>query len=578
MPSVKRYLSFLLLLSFLVTLVGFSAFGAFSIHTYEQQLRYSGEAVVRTYTAQFLSVLDELESFNQDIYSNDYDFQILSLGHPFADQRLQAQYNLTRIMSNRVPASGLILVCDRTGTLSFYEVGTSMQGVRNFSDNAALIDRLEEEICSLPEESLRQWRLFQSGERTVFYNAYRLQGLYLCSMIDLDAFNAAYDGLEDIDLQYAFFTTDGFITNKTFADDTGYTVDQMTRTPRVWDVFTSRYLYYATYWPDRQLGVACFLPAQDIWAYSRNAACLLGLAVLLLGLFFLGVYWGVTKLLIFPLTQISLVSHRLRDDSSAAAYTPDSNLQELRTIQESLLELANQKITLQQDVQSTQQQWEHAMLQYYQLQTRSHFFLNCLKSIFHMSENNEQKKLQLMILSFSNHLRYIFHDNLSLVPLQAEIDEVTDYYHIIQLDREAPFFLTQEVDPSLLDCMVPPLIIQTFMENANKYHGRAHSVLRFCIQIDAITLEETPFVRIRLSDNGVGFPQEMLEKLNNMDSTPEYEQYHVGISNLKRRMELIYKGNYRMAFFNGPEGGAHILLCLPLRKEISQPHEAADRG
>ena len=171
----------------------------------------------------------------------------------------------------------------------------------------------------------------------------------------------------------------------------------------------------------------------------------------------------------------------------------------------------------------------------------------------------------MMILAFSNHLRYVFHDNLLLVTLKSELDETQDYYQIMQMDRANPFLLNLEVDQNLLDCQVPPLVVQTFLENSFKYNPVHNRILRFLVQIDQIEMENKPYIRLRLSDNGIGYSKEVLRKLSDADE--QFEQHHVGISNLRRRMKLIYHDDYQVAFFNVLGGGACSLIYLPIRKE-----------
>jgi len=67
------------------------------------------------------------------------------------------------------------------------------------------------------------------------------------------------------------------------------------------------------------------------------------------------------------------------------------------------------------------------------------------------------------------------------------------------------------------------------------------------------------------ADNGVGYSKEVLKKLSDADE--QFEQHHVGISNLRRRMKLIYHDDYQVAFFNVLGGGACSLIYLPIRKE-----------
>ena len=59
----------------------------------------------------------------------------------------------------------------------------------------------------------------------------------------------------------------------------------------------------------------------------------------------------------------------------------------------------------------------------------------------------------------------------------------------------------------------------------------------------------------------------MLDKLN-CEESDLYEDYHVGITNLKKRIELIYGTNYYITFYNEPAGGACTLIYLPLEDTI----------
>ena len=270
--------------------------------------------------------------------------------------------------------------------------------------------------------------------------------------------------------------------------------------------------------------------------------------------------------MIYPLNQITNASSKLAgSDAEETGLQDQDDLIEFSTIRVALNRLVAQKVNLEQENISKTRDKEHALLQYYQLQTRSHFFLNCLKSLYNMSEQGEMEKMKVMILAFSNHLRYIFHDNLLLVTIRSELAEAQDYYQIIQMDRANPFLLNLEVDESLLDYKVPPLVVQTFLENSYKYNSGNKKFLRFHVQIDQIEMEKKPYIRLRLSDNGIGYGKDVLKKLSETDE--QFEQYHIGISNLRRRMTLIYQDDYQMAFFNGVGGGAHSLIYLPMRKD-----------
>lgn len=186
-----------------------------------------------------------------------------------------------------------------------------------------------------------------------------------------------------------------------------------------------------------------------------------------------------------------------------------------------------------------------------------------------MLENKEYKKMQNMIIAFSNHLRYIFHDNLKFVTLRSELAEVNDYYNIIMLDRGTPIILNTKVDDSLLKYSVPSLIIQTFLENTSKYNKQSDNLLIFDVNITPAELDGIPVMQIKISDNGIGYSQEILNQLNGTENDL-FAKEHVGISNLKHRIALIYKSNFQFAFYNKPNGGACALIYLPLLEQLEE--------
>ena len=164
---------------------------------------------------------------------------------------------------------------------------------------------------------------------------------------------------------------------------------------------------------------------------------------------------------------------------------------------------------------------------------------------------------------FSNHLRYIYHDSLKFVTIQQELDEVRDYFSIIELERSDHVLLEEKVDESLLSFQVPPLIIQTFVENFNKHNAQSDHILRFAVKIDKVELEDREYVRIRMTDNGIGYSEDTLKKLQTQDEM--FGQYHVGVQNLCRRMDILYHKQYQTMFANNRNGGAMTVFYLPVR-------------
>ena len=79
-------------------------------------------------------------------------------------------------------------------------------------------------------------------------------------------------------------------------------------------------------------------------------------------------------------------------------------------------------------------------------------------------------------------------------------------------------------------------------------------------------------VNITVRDNGPGFPQEVLSKLNRMNAESETDT-HVGIRNVLQRFAVLYGDRFQIGFFNGGPHevycGARIELFFPLNEEPS---------
>lgn len=565
MRSAKRSMIRYFLTLLLITLFCLVSYGLYSIWMYEQQLIFSNQAALDVYSNNLIYVLEDLTSFNQNVYSSDTDFMLLSAkADTLPDkQKIVPEYNLRKLIQNRVPRSGAIFIFNESRSEFFYSLGSDFLGGTLTRPIMDFMNQIRQQWLDADQGDMMRWQAYSDDNSVLLMNAYRLKDLYVCSILDLNAFISTHTkGIDSI--EYSFFTSDRILTNMDYANQEGITLDTIQRADaNLVKNFYIGNIIQSDYYPIFGIGLSGIMSLQGIWSYSRISVILFIITFIIICTLFFVIYAFLNRILIFPLNQITRASQQLAG-SGELIQQDHEDLQEFSTIRVALNQLVEQKVQLELENTNKTQEKEHALLQYYQLQTRSHFFLNCLKSLYNMSEKGEVEKMKLMILAFSNHLRFIFHDNLLLVTLKSELDEAQDYYRIIQMDRARPLLLNLEVDQSLMDCRVPPLVVQTFLENSYKYNTDNRKFLRFNVQIDQIEREGKPYVRLRLLDNGVGYSNEVLKKLSEPDE--QFEQYHIGISNLKKRMSLIYQNNFEIAFFNAPGGGACSLIYLPLER------------
>ena len=84
------------------------------------------------------------------------------------------------------------------------------------------------------------------------------------------------------------------------------------------------------------------------------------------------------------------------------------------------------------------------------------------------------------------------------------------------------------------------------------------------------------FADLTVTDNGGGFPEDVIAEINEPDS-PLYAQNHVGINNVKKRLQLIYGDRALYAFFNrdmGERMGSVSEILIPI--DLAMLHAAED--
>jgi len=179
-------------------------------------------------------------------------------------------------------------------------------------------------------------------------------------------------------------------------------------------------------------------------------------------------------------------------------------------------------------------------------QINPHFLFNALNNIYSLMRSNSQNAQQ-MILKLSEMLRYVIYDsNEKKVPLVKEIDYILNFISFQKLKYEHEVNLTadfQDVDGSLY---VEPMLFIPFIENSFK-HSRIEDDANSWISL-----------KIQTENNKVRF------QLKNSIPKTEYSKDKtggIGIKNVKKRLELLYAGNYVL---NIDEGESEFTVFLEI--------------
>ncbi|MEH7484418.1 histidine kinase, partial [Neobacillus drentensis] len=202
-------------------------------------------------------------------------------------------------------------------------------------------------------------------------------------------------------------------------------------------------------------------------------------------------------------------------------------------------------------------------MDFMKLQIKPHFYLNCLTTIYSMAQMKMYNEIIEMSSSTAKYFRYLFQTNQDFVKLEKELEHINDYLAIQKLVHGPAFLFERFIEPDIDQAKIPPLVIQTFIENTVKYSVSLDDEMSIFISIYHVNMNNNKFIKITIKDTGPGFPPDILDKLQNNIPLTNRKGNHIGINNVVQRLRLLYGGEFLINFSNDPDGGARIMLMIP---------------
>ncbi|HWY54064.1 MAG TPA: histidine kinase [Terriglobales bacterium] len=194
---------------------------------------------------------------------------------------------------------------------------------------------------------------------------------------------------------------------------------------------------------------------------------------------------------------------------------------------------------------------QQAQLRGLRAQLNPHFFFNCLNSVREMIEE-DPRRAQLMVTQLSQLLRYSLQsDEVELVSLAEEILAVEDYLALETTRFEERLRVSWKIAPEARSGRLPPMILQTLVENAVK-HGIARrsegGEIGIVAQVEGEELQ--------------------VEVINSGNLSEERSAAGLGLRNATERLNLLYGARARLVLEGTSDGRVRALVTVPLRAEV----------
>jgi len=179
---------------------------------------------------------------------------------------------------------------------------------------------------------------------------------------------------------------------------------------------------------------------------------------------------------------------------------------------------------LKKATQQLRIQKQEAELNYLKSQTNPHFLFNTLNNIYSLTREKSDLAPE-SVMRLSKILRYMLYDaSGEYISIEQELKVIDDYIALEQLRYDDTLRVNYNYNIEDMKQSLPPLLLMPLVENAFK-HGVSET-------------RSNPFVDIHLSVQNRQL--EFVVKNSSENIVEEKVKENIGLSNLRRQLELLY--------------------------------------
>ncbi len=221
-------------------------------------------------------------------------------------------------------------------------------------------------------------------------------------------------------------------------------------------------------------------------------------------------------------------------------------------------------LTIEQyDAKIKQQQNQLKMLR---AQVKPHTFLNAINTINNMTYTGKPEDIRRYIAAFASFTRYMLYKSKDWTIVEDEIKSINSYVQMQQIRFPESIEIIYDIDPDIYCEQIPYLILFSLVQNSFKHAMTLTDKTYITISGEYYSEEGFDGFRLIEEDNGPGFSKEALKIIETAEADDPYTKEHLGLTNVRYSLNLIYKRDDLLRIFNRKEGGAHIELLIPSKE------------
>ena len=170
-------------------------------------------------------------------------------------------------------------------------------------------------------------------------------------------------------------------------------------------------------------------------------------------------------------------------------------------------------------------------LNFLKSQIQPHFFFNTLNNLYALTLEKSDVAPSV-VLKLSDIMQYVLYDAKEpLIRLYDEINYIQNYLDLERLRHGDSMISNTNIIGDIEAIKVPPLLFLPFIENCFKHGTKGNNQIEVTISFENIQNKFLNFNVENTFDNLITF---------------EDKKHGIGIQNVKRRLELLFKNNFEL--------------------------------
>ena len=204
-----------------------------------------------------------------------------------------------------------------------------------------------------------------------------------------------------------------------------------------------------------------------------------------------------------------------------------------------------------------------------QAQIKPHFIYNTLDVIKWSVKLGRNEETISVVTNLARLLRFSIDNDEEFLTIRNNIEFINSYLAIQRIKYNNSFQVITEIDSEMMDCRIPRLILQPFIENSiihgfgkiNKSDGIITINGKFRECDNSEDDDKCKIIEFRIYDNGIGMTEQEIEEL-----TCERSENHIGIYNVDKRIKMYFGNDYGVNI-NSKSQGTEVVIRMPVASE-----------